>query len=292
MVWSSLLLRMGIFFSAEQLKNAQKYYREGYLSTIDVQENQAIITKKINREETYSVIEWNGKTGPEIRTSIEEEEVGIALATAGLYEIEELITELQEKDPLLGDRNLESIQDDEFSAPETEEDEPVSVSEDITCTKLLIRIEISSQKGLRAIPEWKSGAPKRVPVYSAEALDLKNCDRPALMRFVTEAGRLGFVFQKESGDFLLDDWTKVAKLADESLRLWEHSFEIEYGGDAHLLKHGQRTLSWEIEARSRDDENMTLRENFHIGNRRLGTRHIRRLPRQSMVLLLYVVMVW
>ena len=74
------------------------------------------------------------------------------------------------------------------------------------------------------------------------------------MRFVTEAGRLGFVFQKESGDFLLDDWTKVAKLADESLRLWEHSFEIEYGGDAHLLKHGQRTLSWEIEARSRDDE--------------------------------------
>ena len=88
------------------------------------------------------------------------------LATAGLYEIEELITELQEKDPLLGDRNLESIQDDEFSAPETEEDEPVSVSEDITCTKLLIRIEISSQKGLRAIPEWKSGAPKRVPVYS------------------------------------------------------------------------------------------------------------------------------
>ena len=66
------------FFSAEQLKNAQKYYREGYLSTIDVQENQAIITKKINREETYSVIEWNGKTGPEIRTTIEEEEVGIA----------------------------------------------------------------------------------------------------------------------------------------------------------------------------------------------------------------------
>jgi superfamily II DNA or RNA helicase len=267
------------FFSAEQLKNAQKYYREGYLSTIDVQENQAIITKKINREETYSVIEWNGKTGPEIRTSIEEEEVGIALATAGLYEIEELITELHEKDPLLGDRKLESIRDDEFPAPETEEGEPVSVSEEITCTKLLIRIEVSAQKGLRAIPEWKIGTPKRTPVYSAEASDLDNCDRPALMRFVTEAGKLGFVFQKESGDFLLNDWKKVAKLADESLRLWEDSFEIEYGGDAHLLKHGQRTLSWEIEARSRDEESMILRENFHIGNRRLGTQHIRRVTK-------------
>ena len=99
------------------------------------------------------------------------------------------------------------------------------------------------------------------------------------MRFVTEAGKLGFVFQKESGDFLLNDWKKVAKLADESLRLWEDSFEIEYGGDAHLLKHGQRTLSWEIEARSRDEESMILRENFHIGNRRLGTQHIRRVTK-------------
>ena len=39
------------FFSPEQLKKAQQYYREGYLSTIDIQESQAVITKKINREE-------------------------------------------------------------------------------------------------------------------------------------------------------------------------------------------------------------------------------------------------
>ena len=102
---------------------------------------------------------------------------------------------------MLGDRKLESIRDDEFPAPETEEGEPVSVSEEITCTKLLIRIEVSAQKGLRAIPEWKIGTPKRTPVYSAEASDLDNCDRPALMRFVTEAGKLGFVFQKESEIF-------------------------------------------------------------------------------------------
>ena len=88
-------------FTDEQLKSAQKFYREGYLSTIDIQENQAIVTKKINREETYSVVEWIGQ-GPEIRTSLDDEEIGIALATAGLYEIEELISELQEDDPLLG----------------------------------------------------------------------------------------------------------------------------------------------------------------------------------------------
>jgi len=101
-------------FSPKQLKDAQKYYREGYLSTIDIQENQAVITKKINREETYSVVEWNGK-GPEIRTSLDEEELGIALATAGLYEIEELISELHEDDPLLGEGLLD--EDSEAVAP-------------------------------------------------------------------------------------------------------------------------------------------------------------------------------
>jgi len=50
-------------FSAELLKKAQELYRSGYLSTIDIQENQAIFTKKSNREESYSVVEWSDK-GP------------------------------------------------------------------------------------------------------------------------------------------------------------------------------------------------------------------------------------
>ena len=45
-----------------QLKLARNYYRDGYLSTLDLQENQAIVTKKINREETYSVVEWSQTT--------------------------------------------------------------------------------------------------------------------------------------------------------------------------------------------------------------------------------------
>ena len=77
-------------------------YREGKLSTIDLQTGQAIITQKIDREETYSVIEWDGQ-GPEIRTSVEDEEFGVVLAAAGLYEIEELIAEIHEDDPLFGE---------------------------------------------------------------------------------------------------------------------------------------------------------------------------------------------
>ena len=199
-------------FSGEQLKMAQKYYREGYLSTVDIQENQAIVTKKINREETYSVVEWNGK-GPEIRTSMDDEETGIALATAGLYEIEELISELQEEDPLLGEAWLKEIDVDSTDEKEPSENDNSEQKVERTGICLCIRMEVSAQKGLRAIPEWANSDHSRMPVYSKQAADLEDCDRPALMRFVAEAGKYGFEFQKESGEFLLSDWKKVAKLS-------------------------------------------------------------------------------
>ena len=68
-------------------------------------------------------------------------------------------------------------------------------------------MEVSAQKGLRAIPEWANSDHSRMPVYSKQAADLQDCDRPALMRFVAEAGKYGFEFQKESGEFLLSDWS-------------------------------------------------------------------------------------
>ena len=90
----------------ELLREAQSFYRKGLLSALDIQAEQVIITQKINREETYSVIEWNGGK-PEIRTSLDDESMGSILGTAGLYEIEELIAEIQEEDPLL--ENLTGI---------------------------------------------------------------------------------------------------------------------------------------------------------------------------------------
>ncbi len=263
-------------FSEKHLRTAREFYREGYLSTLDIQENQAIVTKKVNREESYSVVEWNGKC-PEIRSSIEDEDLGIALATAGLYEIEELISELYEDDPLLGEGMEEEVT--EKIEKDTAGDERIDSQANEAAYSLRVRMEVSVQRGLRAIPEWKNDGDCRIPVYGEEGSEIQSCDRPSLMRFVAEAGRHGFEFQKKAGEFVLSDWKKVAKLAEESLQKWETSFNIEYAGDAHLLKHGQRTLGWEIEARNLDDDNMTLRENFHLGNRRLGTQHIRRVTR-------------
>ena len=39
------------------------------------------------------------------------------------------------------------------------------------------------------------------------------------------------------------------------------------------------SLSWEIEARSRDSSSMTLRENFRLGSLRLGVEHSRKIAK-------------
>ena len=47
------------------------------------------------------MVEWSRNNAPEIRTSMDDEQLGVVLATAGLYEIEELIAEIQEDDLFL-----------------------------------------------------------------------------------------------------------------------------------------------------------------------------------------------
>ena len=128
---------------------------------------------------------------------------------------------------------------------------------------------------------WRKDAKEIIPVYGKTALpEIERADRPALMRFVAEAGERGFVFDKAKGVFSMKDWKKVALIAEDALPRWDKAFRLEFSGDAHLLREGQRVLSWEIEARSRDSS-MTLRENFRLGSLRLGVEHAERLPRQE-----------
>ena len=178
-----------------QLQEGRKFYREGMLSTVDLQSGQAVVTQKVNREETYSVIEWNGK-GPEIRTSVEDEDFGLVLATAGLYEIEELIAEIHEDAPLFDDLPTPEDEEEETEVHLSAEDEP---EEGNTSNQvpLLILLEVSNKNGLTATPMWKKGKKERIPAYgNKEQEEIEQADRPALMRFVAEAGERGFEFEK------------------------------------------------------------------------------------------------
>ena len=97
------------FIDKQHLQMGRSFYREGVLSSLDIQSTQIIVTQKIDRVETYSVIEWNEKK-PEIRTSSLDDCIGIGLGTAGLYEIEELVAEIHQEDPLLEQLSVTEIE--------------------------------------------------------------------------------------------------------------------------------------------------------------------------------------
>ena len=127
---------------------------------------------------------------------MEDEEFGIVLATAGLYEIEELIVEIHEDDPSFDDLDApedEQKQPDPAPAAEDEPQEDKSPDQ----IPLLILLEVSNKNGLTATPMWQKDAKSRPTENRSE--EIERADRPALMRFVAEAGERGFVFDKVKG---------------------------------------------------------------------------------------------
>ena len=98
-------------FSSSSLEKGRKLYKRGIVDSLDVGEKQVIFVRKINREESYSVIEWSAHNRIEFRTSLDDEGVGKAVAVAGIYELEELISEIHEEDLMLQESQSSSCID-------------------------------------------------------------------------------------------------------------------------------------------------------------------------------------
>ena len=60
-------------FSSSSLEEGRKLYKRGIVDSLDVGEKQVIFVRKINREESYSVIEWSAHNRIEFRTSLDDE---------------------------------------------------------------------------------------------------------------------------------------------------------------------------------------------------------------------------
>ncbi|MFP6893069.1 MAG: hypothetical protein VCA18_04925, partial [Opitutales bacterium] len=101
-------------FEQSTLDSGRELYRQGAITAIDLQLDQAIVSRKIERKETYSVIEWsNGK--PAMRFSTLDSELGSAIGIAGLYEIEELVGEEQALHPIPEEEVAEESREKETS---------------------------------------------------------------------------------------------------------------------------------------------------------------------------------
>lgn len=260
------------FFNSESLKEGRNFYKNGVISSLDISSDQVIFIRKVNREETYSVIEWNGKS-IDFRTSVDDEFIGCAIAVAGIYELEELIGEIHEIDPMLEEHDFsESVGlDSECISQEVEEKQQRAFNHN-----LIIKFEISSRKGLTATPFWENASGARTSPYDSTAKDISELvDRSKLMRFGREAVDFGFIFNKFNGAFVLESWNKVSKLVEEGLSTWGKAFCLEYVGDAELIKRGLQTVDWELEAKNKDTSSMLVKDAFRIDGKKINKNYFR-----------------
>ena len=265
-------------FDHTTLDYGRELYREGAITAIELSPDQAIVSRKIDRKDTYSVIEWTNGV-PDIRSSTTDPRLGPAIAIAGLYEIEELLGEEHVRLPIDEERDEPTPTEKDIESAETPPPEVPEPAAKKNAHQLVIVLEASPSAGLTALPTWKRGRTS-FPVYGPKAKDdLEHIDRETLLHFVASAGKTDFTFEKCSGLFRLRNWKSVAEFAEKTLPEWEKRFRIRLKGDTDLLRKGRRNLSWEIDARHAANGAMTLRETFHLGTLRLNATQSRRIVR-------------
>ncbi|HXA81419.1 MAG TPA: ATP-dependent helicase, partial [Opitutaceae bacterium] len=79
-------------FSANQLEEGHRLYRDGEVRELELTVKGAIVHRRVDKHDQYAVIEWD-TAGLAVRSSLTDQNLARALAVAGLHEIEELVAD-------------------------------------------------------------------------------------------------------------------------------------------------------------------------------------------------------
>jgi SNF2 family DNA or RNA helicase len=90
--FSKLELDWEAAFTGSQLEEGRRIYRDSGIRELEITADEAIVHRKVEKQDQYVVIEWDG-TKLNVRSSSTDIEVARALAVAGLHEIEELVAD-------------------------------------------------------------------------------------------------------------------------------------------------------------------------------------------------------
>ena len=116
------------------------------------------------------ILLWNGKGKRlDFRTSLDDESFG-AIAVAGLYELSNLLQKFTENNPMLGTIEASVVQKESRKTDESDENKEVTNEKNNNkfAVELLIELEISGKRGLKATPFWKTKDGQKISVYCSQ----------------------------------------------------------------------------------------------------------------------------
>ncbi|MEX2382013.1 MAG: DEAD/DEAH box helicase [Opitutales bacterium] len=273
-------------FSLYSLETGRALYREGAVREVELGLGDAIIHVKMDGEECYSVIDW--KDGKLLtRSSSSDHELGEAIAIAGLYEIEELVTD--EISPLPVEEETESGRSS-AGAPKRGVREKGALSTasngravPAVARPLTLRF-LSVSAGLQFQAFWRESASKMKPAV----LNGKNGtgqlhaeERESLIRLTALAHKAQFRFSHDDQAYCLSEMERVPVFLKKDLPVWRRHFPIELTASAEKMAEGVHEVEVEAFAEGSGNERLNLQLIFRMGEKLLPEKDAEKLLRSK-----------
>ncbi len=273
-------------FSAEQLEEGRRIYREGEVRELELTDKDAIIHRRIDKKDEYAVIEWP-ESGITVRSSSTDKELAHALAVAGLHEIEELVADEISPLPDGSRRPAGSIVLDHTpnrASPLNSQQRPSSLG----ITRALVLVFKTKSAGLTFQAFWADTSGKnRVPALGREShgegiAHVTSGERAKLIGLASYARKAHFHYDQDTGVYLLESLVEIPNFLKVTLPAWRKIFNVELDDRSEKLLKGTRVIELEAVAERRsptgngsaNDVGLNLRWIFRAGERMLTDTEI------------------
>lgn len=244
-------------FSVSQLLRGRRFYRSGFVRTLEVHENYASASLKIDDEsQPYCVVDFS-ENGFSIRGSSRDDELNAACAVACMYELEELLAD-----------EIPAIKPETCAKEKPAETENADVSKTSEYSELLgagampLVLQFNIKKDdLTFSAFWKSpkGLTAAFGKNSENATTLNSAEREKLIRLASLARKAHFSYKGKC--YVCDDSSYFSGFVNSILPQWKKYFEIQKSHDLQILMHGVRDVKVSVDLSL--DENQNLKADFY-----------------------------
>lgn len=292
-------------FSPSQLEQGRDLYREGGIRELELSGCDAIVHRKVEKQDQYAVIEWDEAQQLQVRSSSTDEEVARTLAVAGLYEIEELIADempavavvrgpaeqVTPKSPL--STSQQERPPPAESKPSGSQRTPVAGVQAPAENRALRLVFKTKSSGLSFQAHWIEKGGSSVPAlgkqaHSEAAKHVSSSERSKLIGLAAYARKAHFHYDQDSGVYTMQSLVEIPNFLKIVLPAWRKLFDVELDDKADNLLKGTRHI--EIEAVAEQSSSgagrkggagLNLRWIFRAGERLLTDAEVTQLTKQG-----------
>lgn len=232
------------FFTKPEIALGRDIYRNGEIRELEINEYDAIVHAKFDQEECYAMIEWSkGKFN--VRASTKDKLLGRALAAAGMYDIEELVSEQASQLP---PEKQKKNQEAQKAAAEKEAVIAALLKRrrETTVTPAFSRPLVLSfsieNDALRFVASWINQDESRSIALKKEGQnpgEANAAEREKLIGLASLARKNSFKFNSKNGYYRIKDLAKIQEfIATDFKDKWPKKFQIETDSGVARLSNG------------------------------------------------------